>query len=76
MEKSDSGIVLPRKINFYNEVFKNYKKKEIDLNYILEKPEKVNKKLTNLEVKMKTNPYQYKDTSCDKLKDLDVAYYS
>lgn len=64
------------KINFYNEVFKNYKKKEIDLNYILEKPEKVNKKLTNLEVKMKTNPYQYKDTSCDKLKDLDVAYYS
>ena len=59
------------KINFYNEVFKNYNKKEIDLNYILENPEKVNKKLTNLEVKMKTNPYQYKGDEFKKVDDIN-----
>ena len=64
------------KINFYNEVFKNYNMKEIDLNYILEKPEKVNKKLTNLEKKMKLNPYEYKGDSRKSLRKLEVAYYS
>ena len=56
-------------------MFKNYNKKEIDLNYILEKPEKVNKKLTKLEEKMKTNPYQYKGEPCEKISDLEYEYY-
>ncbi|WP_314923785.1 hypothetical protein, partial [Mogibacterium diversum] len=54
--------------------FKNYNKKEIDLNYILEKPEKVNKKLTNLEVKMKNKPYRYKSESYENLDKLEKAY--
>lgn len=64
------------KINFYNEVFKNYNKKEIYLNYALENPEKVNKKLTKLEKKMKLNPYEYKGDSRKSLRKLEVAYYS
>ena len=63
------------KINFYNEVFKNYNKKEIDLNYILEKPEKVNKKLTNLEEKMNLEPYKFKDKLCKNIDDLEDEYY-
>ena len=55
-------------------MFKNYNKKEIDLNYILENPEKVNKKLTNLEKKMKTNPYEYKGGSRKNLRELEAAY--
>ena len=63
------------KINFYNEVFKNYNMKEIDLNYILEKPEKVNKKLTNLEEKMNLEPYKFKDKLCKNIGDLEGEYY-
>ena len=63
------------KINFYNEVFKNYNKKEIDLNYILEKPEKVNKKLTNLEKKMSLEPYKFKNKLCKSIDALEDEYY-
>ena len=56
-------------------MFKNYNKKEIDLNYILEKPEKVNKKLTNLEEKMNLEPYKYKDEFYKNKDDLEDEYY-
>ena len=56
-------------------MFKNYNKKEIDLNYILEKPEKVNKKLTNLEEKMNLEPYKFKDKLCKNIDDLEDEYY-